>query len=470
MFFRDENKKWHVPFGDAFGDPNEQEQGKCAHEDFSEVRREVPQKSEPTPTPMPREDIPCQFPIECPPRSVPDSFTERRLVQTSGEALFDGTPKSSKGMRRRSARFGGYLVMSASLLLAFLLMIGALCSFPREPIADEQMHEEPDGEAADKVVFVDRFTDGAGALSTPELYHRCISSVVSISVHDGKNHGVGSGFVLREDGYIATAYHVVAEMPKIEVIMADESRYEASLVGGDALTDLALLKIEATGLAPVTFGSSSEILAGERVVAIGTPASLDYAGSVSSGEVSYTLRTVKIYGEDRTLEKKMKLIQTNAPVNPGNSGCPLFDGYGRVVGMITMKLGSSFSGMGFAIPSDGAIGILEAMRTGQALNDEVLAAVSVRAASLGIVGEACSLDGAYGVRVTGYQAPMDQPILWMDDVILTIDEHAVTRMADIDQVLSAYEPRDTVKVTVLRHGQRLLFEVVLQSNESVVKK
>ena len=470
MFFRDENKKWHVPFGEVMGDPNEQEQEKCVHEEPMALKQEPPRKIEPQP-PSPHEDVPCQFPVECPPRAVPDAPTERRLVQREGGGEVAEIPSKKKRTRRRSARFGGYLVMSASLLVAFVLMIGVLCALPSDRVVEEQEQTESDEEPENKVVFVDRFTDSAGGLSTPELYQRCISSVVSISVHDGKNSGVGSGFVLREDGYIATAYHVVAEMPKIEVILCDGSRYEASMVGGDALTDLALLKIEATGLTPVTLGTSSELLAGERVIAIGTPASLDYAGSVSSGEVSYGLRTVKIYGEDRTLEKKMKLIQTNAPVNPGNSGCPLFDGYGRVVGMITMKLGSSFAGMGFAIPSDGAIGILEAMRTGQPLNDEILAAVSVRAASLGIVGEACAVDGVYGVRVTDLdkEASASQALL-IGDLILAMDEHAVTRMADIEQVLSGYEPGDTVKITVLRNGQNLQFDVVLLANAEIVKK
>jgi len=470
MFFRDENKKWHVPFGEVMGDPNEQEQEKCVHEEPMALKQEPPHKTEPQPPSPPQEDVPCQFPMECPPRALPDGPKERRLVQRAGGKMLEGAPQKGK-RRHRSARFGGYLVMSASLLVAFVLMIGVLCALPSEQAVEEPMLTDDGDEPDDKVVFVDRITDGAGGLSTSELYCRCISSVVSVSVHDGTNSGVGSGFVLREDGYIATAYHVVADMPSIEVILFDESRYEATVIGGDALTDLALLKIEASGLVPVTFGRSSELLAGERVVAIGTPASLDYAGSVSSGEVSYGLRTVKIYGEDRTLEKKMKLIQTNAPVNPGNSGCPLFDGYGRVVGMITMKLGSSFAGMGFAIPSDGAVTILEAMLQGQSLDDEVLAAVSVRAASLGIVGEACAIDGIYGVRVTGFDEGVSASQgLLTGDLILAIDGHAVTRMADIEQALSAYEPRDTVKITVLRNGQNLQFEVALQTKNSIVKK
>lgn len=465
MFFRNENRMRHTPFGD----PREQEQEKCAHEESAQPTKDEPRRIE-SPASIPREEIPSCFPMECPARTLPDAPSEKRLVRSEENALFDGTPIPSRRVRRGSARFGSYLVMSASLLVAFLLMIGALCALPGEKAVETPMPESSE-EAADKVVFVESFSNSAGALSTPELYARCLPSVVSISVHNARSSGVGSGFVFREDGYIATAYHVVADMDHIEVILSDGRRYEAALVGGDALTDLALLKVEATDLAPVSFGSSSELLAGERVVAIGTPASLDYAGSVSSGEVSYCLRTVKIFGEDHALEKKMKLIQTNAPVNPGNSGCPLFDGYGRVIGMITMKLGSSFAGMGFAIPSDGALSILEAMRMGLPLDDEVLAVVSVRAASLGVLGEACERDGICGVRVTGFsEGATIAAILWENDLLLSMGAHVIARMADIEQALLSYEPGDVVTVTVLRNGQELQFEVVLQAGGHGVKK
>lgn len=380
---------------------------------------------------------------------------------------------SKRYVSHRSARFGGYLVMSAALLLAFLMMIAVLCfPIPSETVVLTPSVEEGGETPAQKVVYVNHYGDGEGALSTPELYDRCIDSVVSISVRNGKSSGIGSGFVLREDGYIATAYHVVADMTEIEVILSDERRFAARMIGGNMLTDLALLKIEATGLSPVTKGESSSLLAGERVVAIGTPASLDYAGSVSSGEVSYALRTVKIYGGDgRTLEKKMKLIQTNAPVNPGNSGCPLFDSRGHVVGIVTMKLGNQFAGMGFAIPADGGFAILEAMRMGESLDDGLLAAVSVQAAHLGIEGEAYEIGGVYGVRITAFSdSGRASEVLAVGDLITALGDRAVTRMSDLSEALLAYEPGDCVTVSVLRNGQILQFEVILTSAENDTKK
>lgn len=472
MMFRDKNREWRHSQGGSLDDPNEQEQGKCMDVPHGDPPKKPPKVDDPRPSDAPSEIHPHPFPVECPSRGLPDTAGGRYLTQTAeSRALFDGTPKKTR-TRRSSARFAGYLVMSASLLLAFLLMIGALCFLPSQQVVDPSTDDRAtDDDAAQKVVFVDRYTGGESGLSTPELYSRCISSVVSISARNDKHSGVGSGFVLREDGYIATAYHVVEGMTQVEVILNDERHYEARIVGGDRLTDLALLKIEETGLSPVTVGSSASLLPGERVVAIGTPASLDYAGSVSSGEVSYCLRAVKIYGEGKRLEKKMKLIQTNAPVNPGNSGCPLFDGQGRVVGMVTMKLGNSFDGMGFAIPSDGALPILEAMRAGEVLSDEVLAAVSVRAATLGVDGEAYEVSGVYGVRVRGFHAESRAcAVLAVGDLVTEIGDHVVTRMADVEQALSAYEPGETVKITVLRNGQRLQFDIVLGAISNRVEK
>ena len=117
---------------------------------------------------------------------------------------------------------------------------------------------------------------------------------------------------MSEDGYIGTVCHVVAGMESIRVVLPDGDTYEAQVVGSNERCDLALLKIDAEGLEPVSFGSSEALLTGERVVAIGTPASLDYAGSICSGEVSYNRRTVKIHSQSTgVLEKKMKLIQTD---------------------------------------------------------------------------------------------------------------------------------------------------------------
>ena len=450
-----------APLGGGLADPNEQEQRKMSQGEGSAPKADPPQIDDPKPIGDPVEVVPHGFPVECPPRRLPREGDRQRAVEATVLAAEPMLISRARSKRRRgSARFGSYLIMSCSLLIAFLLMIGALYAAPSNTVS------EGTDDAAQMVIYVNSVGDGAEALTTPELYDRCIDSVVSISVSGDTSSGVGSGFILREDGYVATAYHVVAKMRDVSVILNDGTRYTAEVIGGDALTDLALLRIDATGLSPVTLGSSASLLPGERVVAIGTPASLDYAGSVSSGEVSYALRTVKIVQDGtRTLEKKMKLIQTNASVNPGNSGGPLFDGQGRVVGMVTMKLGSPFAGMGFAVPIDGAMEILEAMRTGKDLTDSLLAAVSVRAARLGIEGEAYEVGGVYGVRISRCtEGTGASEMLAVGDLITRLGDYVIARPSDLESALRAYDPGQSVAVTVLRNGQMLTFSVILTAN------
>ena len=213
----------------------------------------------------------------------------------------------------------------------------------------------------------------------------------------------------------------------------------------------------------MTFGSSEELLIGEKVFAIGTPASVDYAGSMSSGEVSYLRRTVRINEETTgALQKKMTLIQTTAPVNPGNSGCPLFDEYGHLVGVITMKLGNSFAGIGFAIPSDGALSVLRAMMEGEPLSDTLLSSIAVSAPRLGVLGEADNMNGIYGIRVVGFaDGAASAQVLKVGDLMTRIDETPICSASDIDIALREKNPGDTVQVTVLRGAQSLTFEVIL---------
>lgn len=359
------------------------------------------------------------------------------------------------------------LLMAGILLLALAVLGGAWLYGDRwseDALEDGAAEETPTrSEEGQKIVFVRQDMGESGVLSAPELYAACADTVVSILTDRAGHSGVGSGFLMTEDGYVGTAYHVVEGADRQVVMLSDGTRYDATLVAGNALTDLALLKIEGQGFPSVTFGSSEELLIGERVFAIGTPASVDYAGSMSSGEVSYLRRTVRI-NEEMTgaLQKKMTLIQTTAPVNPGNSGCPLFDEYGHLVGVITMKLGNSFAGIGFAIPSDGALSVLRAMMEGEPLSDTLLSSIAVSAPRLGVLGEADNMNGIYGILVVGFaDGSASAQVLKAGDLITRIDETPICSASDIDIALREKNPGDTVHVTVLRGAQSLTFEVVL---------
>ena len=159
----------------------------------------------------------------------------------------------------------------------------------------------------------------------------------------------------------------------------------------------------------------------------------------------------------------MTLLQTNAPVNPGNSGCPLFDEYGRVVGIVTMKLGTDFSGIGFAIPSDEALPILQAMMKREPLTDALRWRVSVPAPKLGIVGEAATEGGYTGVKILSFSEDggSSASMLKVGDLILQIDGQAVRSASDVAAAIQQKNPTDSVLITVLRGGQQLSFNVIL---------
>lgn len=370
------------------------------------------------------------------------------------------------------------IMMIGSLSVAMALLIAALLigsKYTRIAIERSESEIETNFPAEEdevspvskeeKVIFVRQYDDASGILTKPELYAKCADTVVSIVSKNEHVSGIGSGFILSEDGYIATAYHVVEGMTELTVLLADQSSHPATLICGDPMTDLAVLKIDANQLSSVTFGESAKLLTGETVVAIGTPASKEYAGSLCSGEISYVSRTVKIHDETGTrLTKKMILIQTNAPVNPGNSGCPLFNEYGQVVGVITMKLGHSYSGIGFAIPSDGALPIFQTMIQGGTLTDELLSTISIPAPKLGIVGEA-DMEGEWsGVRVLRFSEEFSESAspLKIGDLILKIDQYTIATSADIYAAIQEKNPNDTVSVTVLRAGQHLTFDFILK--------
>lgn len=362
------------------------------------------------------------------------------------------------------------MVMAGSLVFAVGVMIFALmtaANIASGVTSDAPSEEEPTADAAEKIVFVRQYDDHSGVMTAAELYAEKAKTVVSVVARGENTVSIGSGFLITSDGYIGTVNHVAADGAALTVLLSDGTEYPATKVAGNALTDLALLKIDGTNLPVVTFGSSADLLTGETVYAIGTPASADYAGSLCRGLVSCAKRTVRVTdAATGTLEKKMTLIQTDAPVNPGNSGCPLFDEQGNVIGMMTMRLGNEFDGIGFAIPSDGAVGILYTMMRGETLSDSLLAAVGVPAPKLGIAGEVTSREGFRGVEIVRFSAKDSSAsaTLKVGDLITAIDETPISSLSDIAKAIEQKDPGDAVMVTVLRAGQLLSFSVVLEKS------
>ena len=360
------------------------------------------------------------------------------------------------------------LIMGTSFILAFGILSSSLINERRNdtdvPDASKEETDTPSEAETGKVIYIKEFDDESGLLTPQQIYSYSLPSVISIKASNDISQSIGSGFVFDNAGYIATAHHVVSGMNKIKVITHNNEEFDATIVASDELTDLALLKIDCTTLTALEFGKSSELLVGDELFAIGTPASLEFSGTMSSGDVSFTDRKVSIYNDgDGTLKKKMTLIQTTAALNHGNSGGPVFNSYGKLVGIVTMKLGNSFDGISFVIPSDGAYPILCDMRDGISLSDKQRAAVATYAAKMGVVGESYSDGARLGVRVLDFVSEDCDAAkkIRVGDVIVSIDGDAIANARALSDAINSHIPGETVAVTVYRSEQLLTFGIIL---------
>lgn len=307
----------------------------------------------------------------------------------------------------------------------------------------------------------------AGEVLTPaQVYARNVASVVGITCDSTAVIGgqsiqttvTGSGFILSEDGYVVTNYHVVAEAARITVVTQDAETHEAALVGRDTTADMALLKVEGEHFQPVTLGSSTELAIGDMVVAIGNPLSALEA-TQTVGYISGKNREVS------TDNNVVNMLQTDAAINSGNSGGPLFNMRGEVVGITTAKYsgtsasGASIEGLSFAIPIDDLKKSME----------DLMTQGYIRSAYLGIRGmdvEAAAVD-TYGLPKGAYVESVEpegaaaaagvQP----KDIITALGGHPVDSFNALARALRAFQAGDRTQITVYRGGQTLVLDITL---------
>ena len=298
-----------------------------------------------------------------------------------------------------------------------------------------------------------------GGLSLQEIYVRNIDSVASITCTLPGGTATGTGVILSQNGYIVTNCHVVENAISISVTLTDERSFDAKLIGSDAISDLAVLHVNAEDLSAAEFGDSSVLQVGDTVVAIGDPLGTQLRGSMTDGIVSAINRDVTISGRTLTL------IQTNAALNSGNSGGPLINCYGQVIGINTMKIGAfvdeaGVEGIGFAIPSTTVKEIVEQ------LVDQGY--VSGRP-TLGITGEGVSSFYQYyyhlpnGLFITEIDTASDAAAHGIEkgDILVSINDTRITSMDDLNTVLYGCEVGDTVSVVIYRSGRQYALELTL---------
>lgn len=273
--------------------------------------------------------------------------------------------------------------------------------------------------------------------------------------------GEGSGIVFSEDGYIVTNAHVVDGATSLKVILSDGTTYEAELVGSDELTDLAVIKIDATGLQAAEFGSSEDLRVADQVMAIGNPGGYQLNSSVTIGYVSALNRAITNSSTGYTME----YIQTDAAINPGNSGGALVNQYGQVVGINSAKISATgYEGLGFAIPAETAQPVISDLIEYGYVKDRAM---------LGISGQFIdSLTGRfYGLPQGEYVGALNSDEaqasgLQVGDVITSIDGTALESEAVLRSMINEKKPGDTVELEVYRPSTNNTLTITLELSES----
>ena len=315
------------------------------------------------------------------------------------------------------------------------------------------------------------------ALSEQDIAEKLIPSVVCIQNYqvtqqygfmqtDTENSdvspaGEGSGIIFSEDGYIVTNAHVVDGATSLKAILSDGTTYEAELVGSDTLTDLAVLKIDATGLQAAEFGSSEDLRVADQVMAIGNPGGYQLNSSVTIGYVSALNRAITNSSTGYTME----YIQTDAAINPGNSGGALVNQYGQVVGINSAKISATgYEGLGFAIPAETAQPVISDLIEYGYVKDRAM---------LGISGQFIdSLTGRfYGLPQGEYVGALNSAEaqasgLQVGDVITAIDGTELTSETVLRSAINAKKPGETVELTVYRPSSNQMVTVTLTLSET----
>lgn len=277
--------------------------------------------------------------------------------------------------------------------------------------------------------------------------------------------GTGSGIIYKKENgkaYIVTNQHVVANAKEVEIVLNDDKRIPATVLGGDTLTDLAVLEVDGASIDKVAnFGTSEDLAVGETVLAIGNPLGLDFANTVTKGIISGLNRTVEVdTNSDGQADWVTEVLQTDAAINPGNSGGALVNSDGEVIGINSMKIAqSSVEGIGFAIPVNAALPIMEQLETDGEISRPL---IGISTASLNQVPPQYryeinlpeDVEGGMVVADVQNGSPADTAGLQQFDVITKINGQEVTSILELRKYLySETNVGDDIKIEYIRDGE-----------------
>ena len=314
--------------------------------------------------------------------------------------------------------------------------------------------------------------DTSKELTTAEIYAKYVNSCVGITVDIVSTNvfgqtvtgaAAGSGFVITEDGYILTNYHVIDGANSIKVTFDNGKEYTATYVGGEEKNDIAVIKVDATGLTPVVIGKSSDMLVGEQVTTIGNPL----------GELTFSESTGIISALDRSITmsdgRQMNMIQTDCAINSGNSGGPLFNSHGEVIGIVSAKYSSggnsssaSVEGLGFAIPMDDVASMVSDLVKNGYVTGKPIMGISVADVDESVTSYGVP-QGAI-IRVVTPDLFGAKAGLQAGDIVTKIDNTDVTSASDLTSAIGNYKPGDKVTLTIFRSGETKTVEVTLEES------
>ena len=333
---------------------------------------------------------------------------------------------------------------------------------PREPAATEPPRLEGVNtkiQITASPQSVENVTQAPGAISWQEVYEKVLPSVVSITCQGGRSISTGTGVVMDAGGYIITNAHVVEDAAQIQVLLTDGRELQARCVGFDALSDLAVLRVSASGLIPAEFGDSDALRVGDEVVAIGDPLGPQLRGTMTDGIISGINRDIQ--SGNRT----MTLLQTTAALNSGNSGGPLVNCYGQVVGINTMKIGDyagegGVQDLGFAIPITSVQTVLEQLAS--------QGYVAGRP-DLGLTGQAISTFYQFyynmpaGVLITAVDPDSDAAAkgIRRGDILTCLEGVEISSLDHVEQIVYASSVGDVLEAEIYRDGIRFRLTILV---------
>ena len=312
--------------------------------------------------------------------------------------------------------------------------------------------------------------DGQTKMEPAEVYASVVNSAVSINCsatstnifgQQTQTASSGSGFIITEDGYVVTNYHVVSGASSVEVTLYNGDTYDATVIGGDSDYDVAVLKINASGLQPVTLGESADVNVGDTVLAIGNPLG-ELTFSMSQGIVSSCDRAINVDGTP------FNMIQVDCSINPGNSGGPLVNLYGEVVGIVSAKYSTYSSttveGLGFAIPISDVRSIITDIMENGAVTDKAYMAITAGTMNEQMAAQ-FNIDVTEGVFVYSVVegGAGDKAGLRLGDVITKMGDKTLTSRQDLSAAMKGYRAGDTVTLTVYRGGQYIEVELTFDT-------